>query len=289
MKIAGNRLADIDRYFKSALAERYTPSEILVLYRMAAQHISGFSGIKLHLEPETRVNQSELLQYSFFVKRLKQGEPVQYIMGYTWFMDLKLEVDAQVLIPRPETEELVNLVLEYLNGKPQPKVVDACSGSGCIALALKYYRNDAAVSGLELMLGARDVAVRNAISLQLDVPFTLLDVLAASNADFPAELDVLVSNPPYIPNAEQRNMSDTVTAFEPHIALFVPDSDPLLFYRSLAERAQSVLKSRGLLAFECHERLTEAIQKHLEESGFLQVSVLQDLSGKPRFVTALKP
>lgn len=282
MRIEGNRISDIKKYFYQELAIRYSNEEILVLFRLAAQHINNLSHLDIHFEPDHRVLESELLQYSFFVKRLVKGEPVQYIMGYTWFMDLKINVTPAVLIPRPETEELANLIIMELQGIDNPVILDACSGSGCISLALKAYCSNAKVIGLELSDDALEVSKQNAASLSLDVDFQKSDVLQLETWAEP--LDVLVSNPPYISKSESESLSVQVRDFEPAMALFVDDPDVLLFYRRLSKLGLNSVKLGGLIALECHFENTEKVAEILTNDGWNNVLIENDLSGNPRIV-----
>jgi release factor glutamine methyltransferase len=286
MRIAGNKISDIKKYFYQELDQHYNQGEILILFRMAVQHINGLSHLDIHFEPDLRVQESDVLQYSFFVKRLVQGEPVQYIMGYAWFMDLKIQVQSGVLIPRPETEELANLALMELQGIPAPVILDACSGSGCIALALKYYCTQAKVVGLELSDDAIRISKENAEALQLDVNFEKVDVLQLDHWNEP--VDVLISNPPYISNLERDSLSVQVRDFEPAMALFVDDPDVLLFYRKLSKFGLNSVKSGGLIALECHFENTEKVAEILTNDGWKNVLIENDLSGNPRIVYGRK-
>jgi release factor glutamine methyltransferase len=253
---------------------------------MAVQHINGLSHLDIHFEPDLRVQESDVLQYSWFVKRLVQGEPVQYIMGYAWFMDLKIQVQSGVLIPRPETEELANLALMELQGIPAPVILDACSGSGCIALALKYYCTQAKVVGLELSDDALRISKENAEALSLDVQFEKADVLQLDHWSEP--VDVLISNPPYISNLERDSLSVQVRDFEPAMALFVDDPDVLLFYRKLSKIGLNSVISGGLIALECHFENTEKVAEILTNDGWKNVLIENDLSGNPRIVYGRK-
>ena len=282
MRIKGNSLQQIRLFFDEELAALYDLAEILVLFRLAVQHINGFSHMEIHLNPERRVSESELLEYSRFVKKLKQGVPVQYIMGYTWFLDLKIGVNPSVLIPRPETEELVHNLIPFLNAHPHARILDACTGSGCIALALKQMFPHAQVFGIDSSAEAIQMASTNAVLLDLEVDFQQRDVFAAFDGE--AKFDLIVSNPPYIPQGEFSELSIQVRDFEPHIALFVPDSDAFLFYRRLNKLALSLLIEGGLLAFECHYKGCDVVARLMDEDGFESVGIHTDLSGNQRFV-----
>ncbi|MEX1188262.1 MAG: peptide chain release factor N(5)-glutamine methyltransferase [Bacteroidia bacterium] len=284
MRIAGNTLSDIKRYFDTELSEEYDVSERLALFRLVAGEINGFSMLHLHLNPNDRVNESDLITYSQWVKRLKNFEPIQYITGKSWFMDLELEVNPSVLIPRPETEELVNFIL-IENPSKEVRIIDACSGSGCIALALKHYLPQANVSGFDISEAAIETAKKNAKKNALDVLFFHADLLNEVNWVIEGEIDILVSNPPYIPQIEKSNLAKHVYMSEPEIALFVADEDPLIFYRHLGNLAKRKLKAGGLLVSECHQDFTTEVADLWKKMGLANPEIHYDLSGNPRFVS----
>ena len=284
MNIPGNSIADIKRYFEQQLSGLYTASEVMVLFRMAAEKINGWSMIQIHLQPDTRVNESDLLQYSWFVKRLLKHEPVQYIVGNAWFCGLEIDVAPGVLIPRPETEELVNGLLEKLN-HPSPVILDACTGSGCIALALKNYIPQAQILAIDLSEDALVIARQNAHKLNLEIQFMPADLLGDVLSDIPS-VHVLISNPPYIPQSERAGMAAHVHQMEPEMALFVPDEDPMLFYRHLARWGNALLQPEGLLLAESHSALTKEVALCWEQAGFSNIEIHNDLSGLPRWLSA---
>ena len=286
MKIKGNQVSDIKTYFENELSTIYSKSEILVLFRIAAEHINGFSMNQLHLFPDTRVLESELLKYSFFVKRLKNHEPYQYITGYTWFTDLKIMVNESVLIPRPETEELVNCLLEN-NTLQYPKILDVCTGSGCIALALKRYITAAEVLACDISSTALATAKNNAEALSLNVAFYEADALTEPIEAF-ENLDFLITNPPYITLREKATLAKNVTDFEPGLALFVPDDDALIFYKSISKWGKKLLNDCGMVLMECNTAHVDEVAELLIEDGYSIVKQHADLNGLPRWVTGIK-
>lgn len=288
MKIANNTIRAIKDFFYQELSEVYPSSEILWLFRISCSEISGFSHLHLHLNIDDRVSESELLTYSKWVKRLKNHEPIQYIIGKAWFMDLEIVVKDIVLIPRPETEELVNLILERTTYK-NIRILDACSGSGCIALAVKHYLKEASVFAFEFSKPALELSKENAKRLELDVQFIETDLLNDSIQNLPNQLDFIVSNPPYIPLSEKSSMAAHVSEKEPSIALFVEDSDPLIFYKRLSELAVTNLKPGGHLYVECHKPFTGMVKDLFNSFGLVEVLIRKDLSGNERFVSAQKP
>lgn len=286
MRIQQNNLASIQRTFEERLSNQYESSEIRAIFRLAVQKINGWSMMKIHLEPDTRVNQSDLLKYSKFLKRLRMNEPVQYIVGNAWFCDLEIQVAPGVLIPRPETEEIVMGLLERIENK-KAVILDACAGSGCIALALKNYLPQARILALELSEEALKIARMNSELLKLDIEFVQADILAEVPDDFP-KLDIIISNPPYIPYADKATMSAYVIEKEPEMALFVPDNDHMLFYRNLARWGNERLHKDGYLFAESHSALTNEVEKCWAEAGFINIEVHKDLGNLPRWLSAQK-
>ncbi len=286
MRIGGNALSHIKTFFEQELISSYTADEIRVLFRLAAGEINQVSHLSLHLNPEQRVSESDLLKYSAWVKRLKSGEPVQYIMGFTWFMDLKIGVNPSVLIPRPETEELVHLCVSFLNERASAYVLDACSGSGCIALGIKSMFQTAHVWACDVSPEALETAASNGRNLNLEVEWQHVDITKAHiwNTSF----DLMVSNPPYIPASEAQNLKPQVKDFEPSVALFVPNDDALLFYRHLAQMALQLLLPKGMLAVEVHYDAAQKVAALFSEHGLNEVSVARDMQGHERFVTAFR-
>lgn len=286
MRIAGNSLSEIREFFENELVDIYDKNEIRALYRQAALEINGYSMLHLHFHPDDKVQESELIKYASWVKRLKQHEPVQYITGKTWFMDLEIQVNPAVLIPRPETEEIVNHLLMNL-GDRKLRILDACTGSGCIALALKHYLPDSEIMAFDVSEDALAVASSNAQRLGLSIHFQQANLQEPADKYDYSNLDVLISNPPYIPNNERASLAKHVADMEPSIALFVPDEDPLLYYKRLAEWAKLILKNEGKLIAECHTNFTSEVADLWRNSELVEVEEHNDLSNLPRFVTAV--
>jgi release factor glutamine methyltransferase len=223
------------------------------------------------------------------IERLNASEPVQYVTGVADFHGKKFYVNPSVLIPRPETEELVNATVEYLRVKHhtgRPRILDIGTGSGCIAVTLAIITGGD-ILGTDVSTDALAVAAKNASRHNVNVTLMHHDILK-ENLEV-HELDVLVSNPPYIGRSESREMDDNVLRFEPHQALFAPDDDPLLFYRIIASKAKNVLKKNGLLIFEINERYGNAVCDILNDAGFMNADILKDTSGKERIVRSIQP
>lgn len=253
------------------------------MLRIIFQERLGWNAIDLGLRRDLALSESELLQVYLPLKRLRSGEPLQYVLGTTDFHGLRLEVGPGVLIPRPETEELIDLILR--SGIRPGSIVDIGTGSGCIALALKNEFQDSTVIGMDVSPQALRIAARNSDRLQLAVEWKQADILDPQ-FQFPANVDLIVSNPPYVPLSESSTLATQVRDHEPHLALFVADDDPLLFYRAIAKHAREQMASGGTLWFEGHYQYSRAVADLLREMKFHSVELHKDLSGNDRFIEA---
>ncbi len=243
-------------------------------------------GYRQNARPRLLSPDEELLSWTV-INRLKAGEPVQYVTGIADFYGLQLEVTPAVLIPRPETEELVEWILEdHPAGRPR-RVLDLGTGSGCIALALKVRRPRWECTGIDISEDALEVAEINRAKLDVDVVFRPGDVRDLQLEE--ERYDILVANPPYIPPSETNLMGATTVAHEPELALFTPEDDPLLYYRHAAELGRSALSPGGRLYLETNERGSERVMALLRERGFTGVERRKDLQKKWRMVRATKP
>lgn len=214
-------------------------------------------------------------------ERLKTGEPIQQILGKAPFYGREFQVSRDTLIPRNETEELVHLIIKE-NPKSGLKILDIGTGTGCIPITLFLEMNQAEVYGLDVSASALAIAQKNGKALKAKVNWIQLDIL---KEEIPIQdLDILVSNPPYIPEKGKAKMHSNVLDFEPELALFVPDEDPLLFYRRIADLGKKALKPKGKLYFEIHEDYGKEVKDLLLQKGYTEVKVIQDLNGKDRMV-----
>ncbi|MFM9008229.1 MAG: peptide chain release factor N(5)-glutamine methyltransferase [Bacteroidota bacterium] len=240
----------------------------------------------LRIDPSIELSVGQLHQLNADVARLRMGEPMQYVLGHAWFDGLRLNVDSRVLIPRPETEELVQRAHAAF---PEAKmIVDLCSGSGCIALACKQRMPSAEVFAVELDSGALEVIRMNADRTGLSIGQIQADVLEVDAASLlPGDIDLLISNPPYVLLGEAKDMSALVLEHEPHLALFVPDTDPLIFYRSIATLATR-MASGGQIWLEVNPHYASAVSVLFQAPVFSNTRVHVDLSGKQRFVSVHK-
>lgn len=229
-------------------------------------------------------------EYKKWLSELMSGKPIQYIFGYSFFHKYCFEVTSDTLIPRPETEELVDWVVADLKQKQVEKILDLCTGSGCIALALKSQFSKAKIHAVDYSSDALELAKENSVRLQLDITMIELDVLkdlSDNNFDLDS-YDVWISNPPYIPVNEKTLMHSNVLDFEPEMALFVADDQALIFYQVIAEKALRYLKTGGHLYFELNENYTEETFKLITDLGFEAVELKLDLQGKKRMLKAIK-
>lgn len=267
-----------------------TASELEKVYdRREAESISY-----LLLEDIFQVSKSDILldnQMSYdsvklqsCIKRLLDYEPIQYVTELTYFYGRKFQLQKGALIPRPETEELIGLIIRE-NKIHQPKIVDIGVGSGCIALSLALELMGE-VYGTDISDDAIAIARNNAKSLQADISLINHNILSEDLAE--NELDILVSNPPYIPERERTSMNKNVLSFEPEKALFVSDDDPIVFYKRIGDCGLTSLKKGGKLYFEIHENFGEQVKSYLENIGYLEVKVIKDMQGKDRMVRATK-
>ena len=283
MFVADNRVSSAKQYFFEALADLFSNSECKSMWSTVLSAYFGWTPSDILLKRDERFSESDLLRIRSVVKRLQANEPFQYIMGEVYFADLNLKIDQRALIPRPETEELIALILEL--GLPFGSVLDLCTGSGCIALALQNKFPNAQVVGLDLSSEAIALARENALQTKLNVTFVIEDILSWQAAQ---TFDLLVSNPPYIPQQEAQLMAANVLDFEPHMALFVPDHDPLLFYKRIVAIAHTSLRSKGYLALEIHEDLAAQTLALLQTDAFENPRIYRDLQGKERMILAQK-
>lgn len=289
MRIPSNKISDVTRFFHSELGSIYPKSEIDVFVAISFGEILGISKAGLLLKNEETMSESEMLKFTGVIRQLKDQRPIQYIFGKADFCGMKFEVNEHVLIPRPETEELVEWIKQDAQapttGNQRPTtILDIGTGSGCIAIALKKHFMDADVSALDVSEKALEVAKRNAGRNSVRVNFIHSDILSGSSHVSPGKFDIVVSNPPYVRESEKENMQQNVLGHEPHLALFVKDDDALFFYKAIVSFAKEQLNKMGKLYFEINETSGNEVKMLMERSGFVEVEVKKDLSGKERMV-----
>ena len=271
---------EIFRALTEAGAELYGEAEARQIAEMVMES-RGVSRNMLLVEPNEELQFPDL---DGVINDIRAWRPVQYIIGTAEFAGMDLEVSDAVLIPRPETEELVDWVASEVGDRAS--ILDVGTGSGCIAIALSRAVSGSSVWALDISAEALAVARRNGAKYAPDVRFVEGDALSDFSALFAEKFDVVVSNPPYIPDSDSRLMRRNVTDYEPHRALFVPDNAPLLFYRSIARTALRMLNAEGKLYFEIYESLADDMQRMLRAEGYEEIVVREDFRGKPRMICA---
>lgn len=281
-------LNEIKQSLKKQLAGQFETVELGPLLSILVEHITGWDQMQQVVHKDHSISEDQSFAFETAAAQLLAGRPIQYITGKAWFMGAAYTVNEQVLIPRPETEELVDWVIEYAEIKGKAlRILDIGTGSGCIAIALKKALPEATVGAIDISTSAIKIAEGNAAALKANIEFITLDIL--NTAFLPGQYDVIVSNPPYIPMQEMKNMDLQVTDHEPNIALFVPDEDPLEFYKAIARLAKLHLSSNGQLFFEIHYDQGDAMIQLLDEMHF-HAELRSDLFEKDRMVRAsLKP
>ena len=276
-------------YISRELLSIYDQREAENIANLMIENITGFKKLDIVINKATQLTSSQEVILHQYTALLLQHQPVQYVLHEAWFYGMKLYVDEHVLIPRPETEELVEWMLKDAETNKQPiNILDIGTGSGCIPIALKKNMPAAEVWAVDINNEALLVAQRNADTQQTSITFQQADIL---NKPYPSVLptfDVIVSNPPYIPLSDKTAMHPNVLQHEPHLALFVANEDPFLFYNAIVDFAQSLLNPGGSLYFEIHEAMGEEVKQQLTQKGFINVQVKKDMQGKDRMVKATK-
>ncbi|WP_107037885.1 peptide chain release factor N(5)-glutamine methyltransferase [Brumimicrobium mesophilum] len=270
--------------FSENLNDQFNSREKRQIAKMFMMHYMDQDGTDLLLNKNQKVPEEIIKQLEQAIKEINSGKPVQYVMGAVYFYDLKLNIDRRALIPRPETEELVDWIVELWKNR-SPKVLDVGTGSGCIALAVKDNIPRSNVFGVDVIQNAIDLASENAQKLNIDVTFDFANALSL-NTYSRYKWDLIVSNPPYIPLEEKAGMKDHVLDHEPGTALFVPNNKPLLFYKAISLYARDHLVPKGSLFFEVHEEMAKEVEEVLHFYGFTKVEIRKDLQGKDRMIHA---
>ena len=278
-------MKDSIRNIANQLSSAYDARECNTIARYIVEEMSGMSYTDI-LVKDTKFSEVEREKAKEITKRLLRGEPLQYILGYSYFCDLKICVDNNVLIPRPETEEICRLIIEREQNN-SPRILDVCTGSGCIALAMRNGIKNSKVEGVDISEGALKIAQRNNDLCCCNVDFYKYDVLEDS-PKITNSYDIIISNPPYICQFEKEVMAHNVLDNEPHIALFVNDNDPIVFYRKIADLGNSILKSKGKLYFEINPLFVNELREMLLEKGYEDIEIIKDINERNRFIACTK-
>ncbi len=277
-------LQDTKQAMKHQLSNVYDALELNSIVNILIEEVTGWDALHQNIHKNDALEQSHTDQLTQYVEKLLTGKPLQYIIGKAWFMGKAFMVNEAVLIPRPETEELVEWVVEYAQIINKPlSILDIGTGSGCIPISLKQAIPNASITAIDISKEALAVAQQNATAHNTNIEWIELDILQTKHLK--DQYDIIVSNPPYIPLREKPNMQSQVIDHEPAIALFVPDQYPLIFYSKIAHIGKSALKPNGQLFFEIHYDQGEAIMALLNEMGY-HAELRQDIYGKDRMVRA---
>ena len=270
-------------YIKQTLHRYYPDSEILSMVKLLLTQVFGMSVIELYAGKDNCFSSNEQKQLEDILLRLQKYEPIQYIIGEEEFFGLPFEVNRHVLIPRPETGELVNWIIQE-NKDRQTRILDIGTGSGCIAISLAKHMEKAEVTAWDVSVDALQVAARNCLRNGVEVKLEQKDVLRFEPSG--EQFDVIVSNPPYITEKEKVEMEANVLEWEPDVALFVPDDSPLLFYRKIAELGMEMLAPDGKLYFEINRAYGKQTVDMLAELGYREIELRKDISQNDRMVKA---
>lgn len=290
---------DIKQIFHKELDAIYGKNEVESFYFLCTEHYFNVTRIQLTLEPEFTFTKSETDIFFKVLEDLKQQKPIQYILGETEFYGLNFKVNEHVLIPRPETEELVDWIIKSMDAKALDvsdkkslrKILDIGTGSGCIAISLAKHLPNTEVYALDVSLNALKVARQNAKLNNVDIHFIEANILNEStwNLGFKnLEFDTIVSNPPYVRNLEKAEIKPNVLDSEPHLALFVEDTNPLQFYSAITKFTIENLKPKGQLFFEINQYLGDETKSLLMDSGLSDVELKKDLNGNDRMLKGIK-
>ena len=272
------------KYFISELSNSYPETEIQSFFNILIEFKLNLSRVELALQPMIKFNVTDLDFFQKALKDLKEQLPIQYIIGETEFYGLLFNVNKNVLIPRPETEELVDWIIEEYKNSSTLKILDIGTGSGCIAISLAKKLINAEVFALDVSSEAINTAKLNAKINNVAIQFIQADILTLS--ELPDTFDIIVSNPPYVRELEKEQMQQNVLANEPHLALFVKDENPLLFYDKIADFAKNHLTKNGNLYFEINQYLGKQTIKLLQSKSFKNIQLKKDIFGADRMIKA---
>jgi len=280
------QLIDLKNKFLVSLNHLYPPREIISLFEQVMEDYFHYDPISVHQNLHKNIDEEDEKKILSFLHRLKNAEPIQYILGYTRFYDNRISVDHRVLIPRQETEYLVDIIVRETQEKKGLNIIDIGTGSGCIAISLAKHFSGSRVFATDISPDALDLAKANAKMNLVTIEFSLDDILDPKTEN-PA-FDLIVSNPPYVRNLEKQFMHRNILDYEPSRALFVDDDDPLVFFRAIALFADKFLRVNGYLYLEINESLGKDVVQELEKHEFRKLEIRRDLDQKDRFVKAWK-
>ena len=279
------KLLELSDYFKQSLIDLYDEDEAQSIFFITIDSLLNYNRSAFLVNKQRLITDAEFAAFENVISSLKSGKPIQYILGEAYFYGLKFKVNQAVLIPRPETEELVEWILDEIDNSLEINILDIGTGSGCIAIALKRNQPLANVYALDIAIDTIATAKENALLNNAEIFFITDDILNPKTS-FDKKIDIIVSNPPYIKEDEKQAMHQNVLANEPHRALFVTNENPLIFYNAIAEFAMENLADHGLLFFEINEYLGKETVSLLQHKGFNNIELRKDMQGKDRMVKA---
>lgn len=280
-------IKELKTYFTRQLQAVHERDEIESFFFILTEYLHHLKRIDIALQPDLQILDTDLERWETIISDLQNEKPIQYITGEAWFYGLQFEVNENTLIPRPETEELVEWIVESQKSKAKSQkleILDIGTGTGCIPISLKANLPEANISAIDISEKALEVAKRNATSNKVEINFIQTNIL--EEEDLHTQFDVIVSNPPYVRNLEKEEIKKNVLDYEPHLALFVEDNDALLFYRKIAELALKNLALNGYLFFEINQYLGKETVALLEKLGFQNIELRKDFKGNDRMIKA---
>ena len=291
-------LKDYKAHFFDSLKNIQDEQEIESFFFILTEYLHNLKRVDVALNPNFEISEDEVEKWNTILAQLQQEKPIQYITGEAWFYGLQFEVNENTLIPRPETEELVEWILSSpITQNPTPiTILDIGTGSGCIPVALKVNLPKANLSAIDVSEKALEVAKRNAVLNNVEINFIQTNILEVKdlsklqtpNSKLQTNFDIIVSNPPYVRNLEKEEIKKNVLDYEPHLALFVEDTDALLFYRKITQLALKNLSPNGLLFFEINQYLGKKTVELLQNLGFKNIELKKDMHGNDRMVKSTR-
>lgn len=287
MQVRSNRVGDIRDHYKRQLLDLYVEREADIFLFILFEKYCGLSKGRIFINQEETISESQLLKFHFAVKDLLNYKPIQYITEETEFYGLPFFVNPDVLIPRPETEELVEWTIKENKGNKSISIIDIGTGSGCISIALKKHMAESDVDAVDISERSLALAKKNAQLNKVKIGFSQLNILDKKSQDIKKEYDIIVSNPPYVRHSEKKEIRKNVLDYEPDSALFVEDEDPLIFYKAIIHFAKYSLKTNGSIYCEINQYLANETEKLFLDSGYITI-VRKDLKENSRMIKAYK-
>jgi len=276
-------IGELYRRYLNDLNTTLPKGEAEQITKMVFEHVAGLKRSDLIKNPDAIIEAIQEAELKNMLSALVKGEPVQYVLGECEFFNLKFEVNKSVLIPRPETEELVERAIQFCNQKNKATVLDIGTGSGCIPISIQKNTTDCTITSIDVCGDALALAQKNTHKYSAEIDFLHEDFLNENKWEHLPSFDLIVSNPPYIPSSEMASMDDNVVLYEPHVALFVADNDPFIFYRKIMEFGKSHLNPSGKILVEIHEKKGKEVCSLFKENGY-EAKLIKDMFGKDRIV-----